>query len=199
MSREKAFKYLDGLHKSKAVTIYGFPEAIRQRFGVSYKDAMDFVVEWVKEKTKMEDEYKFDEQVSELHITRQLVRQCQVAVDESYEEWRAQNEFNIARAEQAKLDLKEREGHLRLDILEYYGESGGDKKPHPKLGIRVSEVPVYIEGQAFNFALQSVPELLKLDKRAFVSYAKGVRESVPLPFVDWVEKVTATIAKDLEE
>ena len=139
----------------------------------------------------------FDEQVSEIHITRHLVRQCQVDVDESYEEWRAQNEVKIARHDQAKIILKELEDGLRTAIVEHYAETG-DKKPHPKLGLRVSEAPVYIEGQAFNFALQSVPELLKLDKRAFVSYAKGVRESVPLPFVDWVEKVTATIAKDLE-
>lgn len=147
----------------------------------------------------MEDEFKFDEQVSKLHAARKLVRQWQVAVDESYEEWREQNEVRIAKAEQAKLNLKEREDYLRLDILEYY-ERTGDKKPHPKLGIRVLEVPVYEEGAAINFAVTNVVStLLKLDKVAFKSYAKGVRASAPLPFVEWEEKVTTTIAKDLEE
>ena len=147
----------------------------------------------------MEDEFKFDEQVNELNAARQLVRQCQVAVDESYEKWRAQNEFTIARHEQAKLNLKEREGYLRRDILEYYEESGGDKKPHPKLGVRVSEIPVYFEAEAIGFAMgYDLADLLKLDKVAFKSYAKGVRASAPLSFVEWEEKITATIAKDLE-
>ena len=145
----------------------------------------------------MEDEYKFDEQVSKLRDAKQLVRQCQAAVDESYEEWRAANENWIARAEQAKLDLKEREGYLRLDIMEYYEETG-DKKPHPKLGVRVSEVPVYLESEAIEFAMgYDLADLLKLDKISFKSYAKGVSKSAPLSFVEWEEKVTATIARDL--
>ncbi len=146
----------------------------------------------------MEDHFKFDEQVSKLHAARHLVRQCQAAVDESYEEWRAANENWIARAEQAKLDLKEREGYLRLDILEYYEESGGGKKPHPKLGVRVSEVPVYLESEAIEFAMgYDLADLLKLDKISFKSYAKGVSKSAPLSFVEWEEKVTATIAREL--
>lgn len=146
----------------------------------------------------MEDEYKFDEQVSKLHAARRLVHQYQVIVDESYEEWRAANENEIDRAECAKLDLKEREGYLRLDILEYYEETG-DKKPHSKLGVRVSDVPVFEEDEAIKFAMgYDLADLLKLDKTAFKSYAKGVRASAPLSFVEWEEKVTATIAKDLE-
>jgi hypothetical protein len=196
MSKEKAFEYLDKLHEGGMV-IYGYPQALCDKFlETSYKDALDFVAEWRRK--KMEDEFKFGEQVSKLHAARQLVRQCQIAVDESYEEWRAANGEWIARAEQAKLDLKEREGYLRLDIVEHYEETG-DKKPHPKLGVRVLEVPVYKEGAAINFAVTNVvPTLLKLDKVAFKSYAKGVRASAPLPFVEWEEKVTATIAGDLE-
>lgn len=146
----------------------------------------------------MVDKTTFGEQVSKLHAARQLASQCQVAVDESHDEWRAANEDVIARAEQAKKDLKEIDDGLRTAICLRYLATG-DKKPHPKLGVRVSEKPVYDPVAAVSFALVTVPELLALDKRAFESYAKGVKNSVPLNFVQWEEKVTATIAKNLEE
>lgn len=146
--------------------------------------------------------YTFGEQVSNLQAARRLVQQFQKEVDDSYEdsydEWRAANEDVIARAEQAKKNMQEIEYGLRNAIVMHYDKTG-DKKPHPKLGVRVSEVPVYDEDVAYNFALHSVPKLLKLDGVAFKSYAKGVRMSVPLSFVEWEEKVMATIAKNLEE
>ena len=81
--------------------------------------------------------------------------------------------------------------------MEYYKETG-DKKPHPKLGVRVSEVPVYLESEAIEFAMgYDLADLLKLDKISFKSYAKGVSKSAPLSFVEWEEKVTATIAREL--
>lgn len=139
-----------------------------------------------------------EEQVSKLHAAKQLVRQFQVDVDESYEEWRAANEGKIARSEQARMDMKEIEAELRLSIVEHY-EKTGDKKPHPKPGVRVSDVPVFEEEEAIAFAMgYDLADLLKLDKVSFNSYAKGVRKSAPLSFVEWKEKVTATIAKDLE-
>ena len=140
----------------------------------------------------------FDDQVSKLHAARQLFRRFQTEVDESYDEWRAQNDAIIARAEQASADMRGIEDGLRARVVMHY-QNTGNKKPHPKLGIRAPEVPVYTGDLAYNFALHSVPELLKLDIKAFESYAKGVRASAPLSFVDWEEKVTATIARDLEE
>jgi hypothetical protein len=141
----------------------------------------------------------FDEQVSKLQAARQLAWKFKQEVDESYEEWRAANGSIIACMEQAKMDLAEIEDQLRADIVLNYQESG-DKKPHPKLGIRVSEVPQYNEGVAFSYALNTAPEeLLMLDKRAFESYAKGQRNWDALQFVTWGEKVIATIAKDLSE
>ena len=141
----------------------------------------------------------FDEQVSELRAARQLVRQLQTEVDESYEGWRlAHHRDLIARHEQAKADMKELDVELRAAVVFHHGETG-EKKPHPKLGVRVSEVPAYDEEVAIRFALNTVPDLLKLDTVAFKSYAKGVRASVPLSFVEWEERVTATIARDLGE
>ncbi len=140
----------------------------------------------------------FDEQVSKLHAARQLFRRFQTDVDKSYDEWRLENGDKIARVEQASSDMREIEDGLRTAIgLRYLAT--GDKKPHPKLGVRVSEVPVYEEEKAIDFAFKSVPILLLLDIKTFESYAKGVRASAPLSFVEWEEKVTATIAKDLEE
>ena len=48
MSREKVFEYLDRLAK-RGVPIYGYTQAVKDRFEISYKDALDFVAEW-KEK-----------------------------------------------------------------------------------------------------------------------------------------------------
>lgn len=138
----------------------------------------------------------FGEQVSLLRAARAASWTFQEELDESYEVWRLANEGKIARLEQAKKGDREIEEELRQAIVAHY-QSTGNKKPHPKLGVRVSEVPVYDPVAAISFSLATVPELLMLDKKAFESYAKGVRDSVPLFFVGWEEKVTATIAKDL--
>lgn len=136
----------------------------------------------------------FEEQVSNLYAARQLVRQFQTDVDESYEEWRAKNEIKIARAEQAKMDLKEIEDGLRAAIVTHYSETG-DKKPHPKLGIRISQVAVYDIADAELYVREYAPALLTLDTKAFGRYAKAWPDKVG--FVSWQEKVTPTIARDL--
>lgn len=139
----------------------------------------------------------FNEEISKLRAAKQLTQQFQKEVDESYEEWRAQNESILARHEQAKLDMKEIEVELRLAVLDHYQDTG-EKKPHPKLGVRVLARPVYNSEDAFEFAFNNVRNLLRLDLKMFESYARGVRKSAPLKFVEWEEKVIATIAKDLE-
>ena len=139
----------------------------------------------------------FEEQVSKLRAARQLAQQFQGEVDESYDEWRLLNGDKIARAEQAKSDLLDLDKALRADIVQHY-EDTGDKKPHAKLGVRVSEKPVYDKEAAVRFAFNTAPTFLSLDKKAFESYAKGVRKSAPLKFVTWEEKITATIARNLE-
>ena len=140
----------------------------------------------------------FESRVSQLRAARQLAASFQEKVDVSHDVWRAANKEKILRADVAKQDLKEIESSLRADIVGHYKETG-NKKPHLKLGVRVSEVPIYAVEDAVGFAFKTIPTLLKLDTLAFKSYARGVRASAPLSFVEWEEKVTATIAKDLEE
>ena len=140
----------------------------------------------------------FEPNVDELKEARQLAARLQKDVDVSHDEWRAANEDKIARADQAKARAKVVEDNLRGLIVMSYAYTA-NKKPHPKLGVRVSEVPTYDPVAAISFALTTAPKLLMLDKKAFESYAKGVRDSVPLFFVCWEEKVTAIIAKNLEE
>ena len=48
MSKEEVFEYLDRLAK-RGVPIYGYSQAVKDRFEMSYKDVLDIVAEW-KEK-----------------------------------------------------------------------------------------------------------------------------------------------------
>ena len=84
----------------------------------------------------------FEEQVNELRIAKQLFRRFQTDLDESYDKWRIENEHKIAGAEQAKMDMKGLEDRLRAYVVVHY-QNTGNKKPHPKLGIRAPEAPIY--------------------------------------------------------
>jgi len=82
--------------------------------------------------------------------------------------------------------------------LEAYQQTG-EKKPAPCVGIRVGQSFVYDTDQALNYCLAELPEALKLDKRTFEKYVKGMQEIKPLDFVTIEEKITPTIASDLSE
>ena len=51
MCKEKVFEYLDRLAK-RGVPIYGYAQAVKDRFEISYEDALDFVAEWIEEEKK---------------------------------------------------------------------------------------------------------------------------------------------------
>lgn len=74
-----------------------------------------------------------------------------------------------------------------------------NKKPAPGVGIRIVKTMEYSEQVAFDYCFGNLHEALKLDKRTFEKYAKGVQDVKPLDFVTFDEKVTATIASDLTE
>jgi len=145
----------------------------------------------------------FEEQVSKLRAARELVQQFKQAVDESYEEWRAQNEDKIARVAQAKMDLKEIEDYLRVDIVMYYQETG-NKKPHPKLGVRVAWTPTYDVIEMTEYAKVDAKELLVLDTKKTNKYIKALAGPSRIlggrlgGLVTFEEKPTATIARNLE-
>ena len=57
----------------------------------------------------------------------------------------------------------------------------------------------YNEQVAFDYCFGNLHEALKLDRRIFEKYAKGVQDVTPLDFVTFDDYPTATIASDLSE
>ena len=57
----------------------------------------------------------------------------------------------------------------------------------------------YDDDLAFAYCRSELPQALKLDKRIFEKFIKGVQEVRPLDFVTVEEKITPTIASDLSE
>lgn len=45
--KEEVFEYLDN---HALDNVFGLPQAVKDKFGISYEDALDFVTEWMEEK-----------------------------------------------------------------------------------------------------------------------------------------------------
>jgi hypothetical protein len=112
-------------------------------------------------------------------------------------------ELAKAQLDTAKVDVQDAEGVVRAEALALYGQDG-NKRPHPKVQIKVYRVYRYDEAEALNFARVYMPDALKLNKRAFEKAARGL-EGMDLGEVtgQLAEVVTirddprATISKDL--
>ena len=104
---------------------------------------------------------------------------------------------------EAKLGVQDAEGTVRTAALDLYAQDS-NKKPHPKVQIKVYRVYQYDESKALLFARVHMPGALKLNKRAFEKAARGL-EGMDLGEVtgQLAEVVTirddprATIARDL--
>lgn len=104
---------------------------------------------------------------------------------------------------EAKLAAQDAEGVVRAEALDLYAQDG-NKRPHPKVQIKVYRVYQYDEVEALDFARAHMPGALKLNKRAFEKAARGL-EGMDLGEVtgQLAEVVTirdnprATIARDL--
>ena len=104
---------------------------------------------------------------------------------------------------EAKLGVQDAEGVVRTAALDLYAQDG-NKKPHPKVQIKVYRVYQYDEIEALDFAREHMPGALKLNKRAFEKAARGL-EGMDLGEVtgQLAEVVTirddprATISRDL--
>lgn len=101
-----------------------------------------------------------------------------------------------------KSQLQSQIGNVRAEIndltLAVYQQTG-NKKPAPGVGIRVLSKLEYNEQVAFDYCSHNLLEALKLDKRVFDKYARGVQEVKPLEFVTIIEEPSPTIASDLRE
>ena len=146
----------------------------------------------------------FENEIRDLAEKRGLVLELDAKVEALRQQWFKEHEGLLDRLVTAKADLSKADRKLRLDVIANY-EATGQKKPHPKLGIRVSKVVKIVdESAAFEYARQYIPALIVLDTKGFEQYAKGVAGIEGIIggqlglIVAFEDKVTATIAKDLE-
>ena len=147
----------------------------------------------------------FENEIRDLAEKRRLVAELDAEVETRRLQWEKENRVPLAKLVSAKRALAEADHGLRLDVIASY-EATGQKKPHPKLGIRVSKVVKIVDEQAaLEYAKRYIPTLIVLDTTGFKQYVKGVAgikgfiASELGEIVAFTEKVTATIAKDLED
>lgn len=115
------------------------------------------------------------------------------ALEESDEWQRAQKRLDEAKELQDQLAED-----IKAGALDEYATTG-DKKPHPAVQVKLFSKLQYDEQQAYEYCLDSLPQALKLDKRTFEQYAKGVAKVAPVAFVETVFEPRAQIASDLSE
>jgi len=108
----------------------------------------------------------------------------------------------LGKASEKAQGVRDAIASLRTEIneltLEIYQETG-EEKPVNGVGIRVYKKLVYDPTDAFDYCMESLPAALKLDKRTFEKYVKGVQEVQPLDFVSTKENPRPTIDRDLGE
>ncbi len=95
--------------------------------------------------------------------------------------------LELARAQLgvAKADVQNAEGVVRAAALTLYAQDG-NKKPHPKVQIKVYRVYQYDEIEALDFARAHMPGALKLNKRAFeVVHEQNLGEG----FYHWIGNI----------
>lgn len=109
-------------------------------------------------------------------------------------------EFEKLRQERS--DIADKIEALRSEInkltLQAYQETG-EKSPANGVSVRVYTNYSYDEEKAFGYCRGRLPAALKLDKRKFEKYVKGVQDVQPLEFVAVEEDPRPTIASDLSE
>ena len=146
----------------------------------------------------------FENEIKDLAEKRKRVAELDAQLEKLRQQWEKEHEEPLAQIVVARRELAKADEALRLDIIANY-EATGQKKPHPKLGIRVSKVvKIICELDALKYAKQYLPALVVLDTRGFMQYVKGVADIESIMdglagIVAFEEKVTATIAKDLED
>ena len=146
----------------------------------------------------------FEDRIKDLAEKRKLAAELSAQVEALRQQWKKEHKGLLTQVVAAKRKLAEADHGLRLDVIANY-EATGQKKPHPKLGIRVSKVVKIVDEQAaLEYAKRYIPTLIVLDTTGFKQYVKGVAgikgfiASELGEIVAFTEKVTATIAKDLE-
>ena len=111
----------------------------------------------------------FEDAVAVLARKRKSVAALTEQVNALRRQWELQHRELLDRLDRAKRDAAVAEGHLRDSIVSYYCETG-IKKPHPLLGVRVSEVPI-VDAEQLRDWIREHPDhdwLLVTDEKALV-------------------------------
>ena len=157
----------------------------------------------VLKESRVTTEDTLKSKLRELASYRRALEENQAWEETREEKLKALPEYQeLEKIREEKAQMKDLINALRDEIneltLEIYQETG-EEKPVNGVGIRVYKKLVYDPTDAFDYCMESLPAALKLDKRTFEKYVKGVQEVQPLDFVSTKENPRPTIDRDLGE
>jgi len=146
----------------------------------------------------------FEEEVFELARLRKRQAELKDEVDKLRREWEEANADILNEYALTREIAGATEATLRATIVSHF-ERTGDKKPHPRLGIRETIKVLYDKDEVTDYARLNAQDLLVLDKKKLERYAKALAgPSLILggtlgELIEFVKEPTATIAKKLED
>jgi len=111
-----------------------------------------------------------------------------------WQEYQEQKEFA------SKIDSEV--DNLREQVKEYAVEQykiAGDKKIASGVGIRVYQQVDYDEDVAFEFCLNHLHPVLKLDKTKLDRHLKAIKETAPPEWAVYYEEPKGTVSNDLSD
>lgn len=146
-----------------------------------------------------------DEQVKLLARCRKRLASAKAKFKAHKEQVQASQEWQdlyhvqtMAKEAEANVDTAVRE----IAIAEYkrtVAAGEPDSRPHPAVDIKKRAVIMYDRAAITSWALVHLPQALTLDIGVFESYAKAVRDTIPVPGVTFGVEPTAAIARDLSK
>ena len=146
----------------------------------------------------------FEEEILDLAERRGRVEELGAQVAHLRRGWEKEHEELLTDYADAAATAQAVESNLR-ELVVLHFERTGDKKPHPKLGIRERVKVIYCLNAATVYAKTNAQDLLTLDKRKLEKYAKALAgDSLVLggalgELITFTKEPTATIAKSLED
>ena len=146
----------------------------------------------------------FEEEVLELAGLRERQAELKDRVDNLRREWEEANADILSEYFLAKEIATVTEATLRAVIVSHF-ERTGDKKPHPRLGVRETIKVLYDKDEVTDYARLNAQDLLVLDKKKLERYVKALAgDNLILggtlgELIEFVKEPIATIAKNLED
>lgn len=146
----------------------------------------------------------FEEEVLALAKLRNRQAQLKDEVDKLRQEWEKANANILSEYALTKEIATATEATLRATIVSHF-ERTGNKKPHPRLGIRETVKVLYDKDEVTDYARLNAHDLLVLDKKKLERYVKALAgDSLILggtlgELIEFVKEPIATIAKKLED